>query len=66
MCQGSTDAHVDISGAVNLMMNVVAPKIDETIYTAKQRTLALRTLLDEGGVEEEVIDKLIESKLVPG
>ena len=66
MRQGSTDAHVDISGAVNLMMNVVEPELSSTLLTVKQRETALRALLDEGGVPQPEVEKFIQSGMVAG
>jgi hypothetical protein len=56
MRQGSTDAHVDISGAVNIMANVIEPDIKSEMFTPQQREMALRVLLQEGGVPVSFFD----------
>lgn len=61
--QGSTDCHIDISGAVNIMTNVVEPI---NSFTERQRSDALRNLLVEGGLSDEEIQNFAESGRKPG
>ena len=64
--QGSTDAHVDISGAFNILANVVEPKAPSSLFTRRQRKDALRSILHEGSVDDDVIEKFIQSGMIPG
>ena len=57
---------MDISGAFNILANVVEPKAPSSLFTRRQRKDALRAILHEGSVDDDVIEKFIQSGMVPG